>query len=173
MAIVKARYTQNRGAAKATIRYIAHRPGKENARITRTLWGVNGKMERHEAYQLIDEATEGSVFFRFVLSPDPVREDAAKDLFLRDITERTMQTLEERVGKPVSWVAATHADHAPHRHVHVLAVVDGRLTRDDLQALTRAATDASLTQRQERDQAHEATQREKERNAKEEAQWEQ
>jgi len=173
VAIVKARYTQSRGAAKATIRYIAHRPGKENARITRTLGGVNGKMERHEAYQLIDAAREGSVFFRFVVSPDPVKEDAQKDLFLRDITEKTMQTLEERVGKPVSWVAATHADHAPHRHVHVLAVVDGRLTRDDLQALTRAATEASLTQRQERDQAHEATQREKERIAKEEAQWEQ
>jgi hypothetical protein len=173
VAIVKARYTLSRGAAKATIRYIAHRPGKENARITRTLWGVNGKMERHDAYQLIDAAREGSVFFRFVISPDPVGEDAAKDLFLRDITERTMQALEERVRKQVSWVAATHADHAPHRHVHVLAVVDGRLTRDDLQALTRAATDASLTQRRERDQAHEATQREKERIAKEEAQWEQ
>jgi hypothetical protein len=172
VAIVKARYTQSRGAAKATIRYIAHRRGKENARITRTLWGMNGKVERSEAYTLIDEAEKGSVFFRFVLSPDPVGEDAAKDLFLRDITERTMQTLEERVGKPVAWVAATHADHTPHRHVHVLAVVEGRLKRDDLQALTRAATEASLEQRRERDQAQEAKQNELEATAQEESQWE-
>ncbi len=172
MAIVKARYTKKQGAAKAAIRYIAHRPGRDNTRITRTLFGTDGAMSRQHAYAVIDEARQGSVFFRFVISPDPKLEDTFKDLYLRDITDRTMQALAERVGKPVSWVGSVHADHAPHRHVHVLAVVEGRLHRDDLQALTSAATEATLEQRRERDLAQEAKQREKEREAQEEAQWE-
>jgi hypothetical protein len=121
---------------------------------------------------LIDESKEGSVFFRFIISPDPKREDTNRDLHLRDIADHTMQTLAERVGKQVSWVGAIHADHAPHRHVHVVAVVEGRLQRNDLQALTRAATEASLDQRSEHDLTHEALRQEKEREAEEEAQWE-
>ena len=171
MAIVKARYTNKRGAAKASIRYIAHRPGKDNQRLTRTLFGTDGAMSRQQAYTVIDAARQGSVFFRFVISPDPAREDTNKNLHLRDITEHIMQALAERVGKQVSWVGAVHADHTPHRHVHVVAVVEGRLNRDDLQALTRTATEASLDQRAEHDLAHEALQRQKEREAEEEAQW--
>ena len=169
MAIVKASYTKKAGAAKANIRYIEHRPGKENARITRTLFGIDGKMERSEAYSLIDEAKEGSIFFRFVISPDPVREDTEQDLYLRDITTNTMQHLEDRLGKHVSWVAASHADHAPHRHVHVLAVVEGRLQKQDFPALTKAATQACVAQRHELDLVREQRQKEQERK---EAQWE-
>src|SRR5436190_24275797 len=117
MAIFKATYTSKAAGAKASIRYIEHRPGKDNAKITRTLWGIDGKMERKEAYQMIDEAEKGSLFFRFVLSPDPAKEDTDKDLFLRDITEHTMHTLEDRFGTNIAWVAASHLDHAPHRHV--------------------------------------------------------
>jgi hypothetical protein len=168
VAIVKARYTKKQEAAKASIRYIAHRPGKDNQRTTRTLFGTDGAMSRQQAYAVIDDARQGSVFFRFVISPDPEREDTNKDIYLRSIAERTMQALAERLHKPVSWVAAIHADHAPHRHVHVLAVVEGRLQRDDLHALTNAATGASLEQRSELDLAQEA----KEREAQEEAQWE-
>ena len=169
MAIVKANYTKQSGAAKASLRYIAHRPGRENVRITRTLWGSDGKMSRQQAYHLIDEAQEGSVFFRFVISPDPAQEDTLHDLALREITQATMGTLEERLGKPVSWVAAVHADHAPHRHVHVIAVVAGRLTKQDFPALTNAATEEARQQRRERDQAAQQKEQERER---EEAQWE-
>jgi len=173
VAIVKARYTNKRRAAKASIRYIAHRPGKDNQRITRTLFGTDGAMSRQQAYTVIDAARQGSVFFRFIISPDPAREDTRKDIYLRSITDQTMQALAERVGTPVSWVAAIHADHTPHRHVHVVAVVAGRLNRDDLQAVTRAATEASLDQRAEHDLANEARQRENERETQEEAEWEQ
>lgn len=172
MAIVKARYTKKQGAAKASIRYIAHRPGKDNQRITRTLFGTDGAMSRQQAYAVIDEARQGSVFFRFIISPDPVLEDTCKDLYLRNIADCTMQALAERLHKPVSWVGAIRADHVSHRHVHVVAVVEGRLHRDDLQALTSAATEATLEQRSEHDLAQEAKEREIEREAAEEAQWE-
>src|SRR5205823_1108587 len=84
MAIFKANYvkrgTTAKALAKASVRYIQHRRGKDGERITRTLFGSDGMMERHEAYQMIDEATKGSFFYRFVLSPDPKREDHNHDL---------------------------------------------------------------------------------------------
>ncbi len=169
MAIVKASYTKHASAAKATVRYIAHRPGKDNARITRTLWGMDGTMERVEAYQMIEEAHKGSVFYRFVLNFDAMKEDTHRDIFLRDITEQTMLRLEERLNRTVQWVAATHDDHTPLRHVHILAVLPKKLKVHDFQALREIATASALAQRRERDTIREAT-LQKERGR--EAQWE-
>src|SRR3989442_13671263 len=117
MAIVKAMYTKSSAGAKASIRYMEHRPGKDNEKITRNLFGSDGLMGRWEAYRMIDEAEKGSYFFRFVISPDPQKEDTDKDIFLREITEKTMLSLEDRVQQPLQWVAVEHTDHAPHRHI--------------------------------------------------------
>ncbi len=165
MAIVKATYTKSSKGAKASIRYITHRPGRAGERITRTLFGWDGAMTRQEAYRLIDAAEQGSMYFRFIISPDPNGEDTAKDLLLRQITEQTMQTLEDRLHQRVSWVAVEHADHVPHRHVHVVALVQGRVQVQDVQALRHTATNACLQQRHERDHGHE--------QAREEVAWEQ
>jgi hypothetical protein len=151
MAIVKANFTKDTGGAKASVRYIQHRPGIEGASVTRTLFGSDGLMGRYEAYRMIDEAQQGSRFFRFVFSPDPHGEDTHQDLNLRVITEHIMQQLEDRLQQSVTWVGVQHADHAPHRHVHVVAVVTGRLNAQDFQALRQAATEACLQQRRERD----------------------
>src|SRR6184192_4216805 len=151
MAIVKATYTKSSRGAKASIRYIEHRPGKDNAKINRTLFGIDGAMGRWEAYAMIDEAEKGSLFFRFVISPDPQTEDTEKDLFLREITEQTMLSLEDRLHREVQWVAAEHNDHAPHRHVHIVAVVPGRLQVHNFQSMRKIATEVALAQRQERD----------------------
>jgi hypothetical protein len=166
MAIVKATYTKSRGGAKAAIRYIQHRTGKEGAKTTRTLFGWDGTMGRYEAYQMIESAEKGSVFFRFVISPDPKAEDTEKDLYLREITEKTMLSLEDRLHQNVQWVAVEHNDHAPHRHVHVVAIVAGRLNVQDFQALRQAATEAAVFQRKCRDLAKEQA------REREEAQWE-
>ncbi len=167
MAIFKATYTKRRQGAKASIRYIQHRPGKEGERVTRTLFGSDGLLGRWQAYRMIDEAEEGSNFFRFVISPDPKTEDSEQDLHLREITEKTMYTLEKRLQKQVLWVAVEHADHAPHRHVHVVAIVPGRLQVQDFQVLRQTATEAALFQRKEHDLAREQKERERE-----EAEWE-
>lgn len=166
MAVVKASFTKSRGSAKASVRYIQHRKGKDGASVTRTLFGSDGLMGRYEAYRMIEEAEEGSHFFRLVVSPDPQREDAEQNLHLRLLTEQTMQHLEDRLHESISWVAVVHADHAPHRHVHIVAVVRGRLKVQDLQALRQAATQACLQQRQERDRAQEQL-----TQTQEEAQW--
>ncbi len=135
--------------------------------MNRTLFGMDGAMGRWEAYRMIDEAEKGGIFFRFVISPDPQQEDTEKDLFLREITEQTMLHLEDRVQREVQWVAAIHDDHAPHRHVHVVAVVPGRLHVPDFQALRQTATEACLEQRRQRD-----LMQEQQRGQGKEAQWE-
>jgi hypothetical protein len=162
MAIVKATYTKSRGGAKAAIRYIQHRPGKDGQKATRELYGSDGSMERGEAYQMIDKAEKGSVFFRIVISPDPATEDTQKDLALAELTAQTMLHLADRLTKAVPYVAVDHDDHAPHRHVHVLALVKGRLNPQDFQAMRETATEAARVQRQERDVAREPQQQQQE-----------
>ena len=166
MAVVKASYTTSPEGAKAAIRYIAHRPAREQERTSRPLWNTDGPVEKTEAYHLIDQAPANSFFYRLALSPDPSREDGPRDLYLRSVTEATMEALAERTGKLVAWVATTHADHAPHRHVHVVAVVRGRLSREDLRSLTDRATTECREQRFERDAVREA-----QRAREEEQQW--
>lgn len=165
MTIVKATYTKKKAAAKACIRYIAHRRGKDGAKISRILFNSDGALGRWQAYEIIEQAKKGSIFFRFVISPDPEREDSEKDLFLREVTALTMDELQERLKKPVLWVAAEHNDHAPHRHIHVVAVVPGRLQVQDFQLMRQTATSACLDQRRERDLAQEQKGRLKEQEA--------
>ena len=152
MAIFKANHVK-RGKdatkrAKASIRYIQHRRGKDGEKISRTLFNSYGPMDRQEAYSIIDEAAKGAYFYRFIISPDPKREDHQHDLDMRDIATQTMLALEERLGVHIEWVGATHADHAPHLHAHLIAVVPKRLYVKDFQALRQRATEASLEQRE-------------------------
>ena len=76
MAVVRiTSYTRNRGAAKASIRYITHRPGKDGRVTARSLYTTDGEVTKLDAYQMIDEAKKGSVFFRIVISPDKQNEE--------------------------------------------------------------------------------------------------
>ncbi len=143
-----------RKGAKANIRYIEQRRGKDGAKVIRTLFTESGQISRYQAYEMIDQAEEGSTYFRVKISPDPKKEDMEHDLLLRDITAKTM-ALEEKLGKPVSWVAAIHDDHTDKRHVHVLAVVKARLL--PVQAMIQEATTACLEQRHELDLTLEQT----------------
>ncbi len=172
MAVVKANYVKKgegeRGRAKATIRYIQHRPGKDHERKSRNLFGIDGSMGRWQAYRMIDDAPKGRYFYRFVMSPDPETEDKPRDLPLREIFADTMQTLEERLQQQIQWVAAVHDDHTDKRHIHALAVVKGRLNRENLEALIQAATQEAQLQRGARDLMREVEAYQQER---EEALW--
>ncbi len=80
MAIVTDTPTRSSAKAKAHVRYIQHRRGKDGEKITRTLFGFDGAMSRKQAYEMIDEAKKGAWFYRFVISPDPKREDETFNL---------------------------------------------------------------------------------------------
>src|SRR2546425_1187295 len=92
---------KERSDAKDTIRYIQHRPGKDNERVSRNLFGMDGFMGRWQAYRLIDEAPKGRYFYRIVINPDPKKEDSQRDLPLRELIAATMQALEARRDTPV------------------------------------------------------------------------
>ena len=104
---------------------------------------------------MIDQADKTSYFYRFVIGPDPEREDGDKNLSLRELTERTIQELEDRFRTPLDWVAAIHADHTENRHIHAIVVVPGRLQVQDFQQMRSAATEAAQEQRRQLDLARE------------------
>jgi hypothetical protein len=151
--IVKANYCKrdnvDRRRAKDNVRYITHRRDLEGRKVTRDLFGFDGMISKQTAYRMIDEAPKkGRYYYRMVISPDPRREDRHKDLDMRSLTISTMLKLEERYGKSIQFVAAIHNDHAPHRHVHALVILNGRkLTRSDFAALRDHARNRSLTER--------------------------
>ena len=158
MAIVKATYTRRGGTAKASVRYIEHRPGKDGARTQRTLFTAEGKVARSEAYAMIDQAAKNSYFFRFVISPDPKAEDNDKTLLLRELADKTIAALDDRFQRPLRWVATIHDDHADHRHIHAIAIVPGRLQVQDFQRMRSAATAAAQEQRRHLDAMREQSQ---------------
>jgi hypothetical protein len=151
MAIVKATYTRTARNAKASVRYIENRPGKDGAKVQRTLFTADGNVERRDVYAMIDQAAKGSYFFRFVISPDPQREDSDKNLRLRELAERTIANLEDRFQRPLQWVATIHDDHTEHRHMHAIAIVPARLNVHDFQQMRSAATEEAREQRRQLD----------------------
>jgi len=169
VAVVRVNYVKKgageRSSAKANIKYIENRKGKNGGKIQRPLFNASGQVTRLQAYEMINQAEEGSTFFRIKISPDPAKENMEHDLLLREITIQTM-ALEETLGKPVSWVAAIHDDHTPIAHVHVLAVTKARLL--PAKEMIRIATEASLEQRQELDLRREQTKEQ----GKEQPEWE-
>src|SRR3954463_3023899 len=165
MAIVKNNYVK-RGSGqmarvKASLRYITHRPGKDKERMYRELFGHDGVMDKDQAYRMFDEAQKGTNFFRFVISPDPKREDKFRDLHMREIAKKTIQHLKEKLSLQgeIQFVAAIHNDHTWIRHIHAIALVPKRLTKEEFQVfkdLWQAAAEEAKSQRQQLDQMREA-----------------
>jgi len=154
MAVVKANYVRKgrgeRETAKANIRYIQERPGKDREKLTRPLFNNAGFLGRLEAYQFIDEAAkEGRYFYRLKLSPDPATEDTKRDLHMRKLTRQMMKRLEKRFKTTIPWAGSLHDDHTDIRHVHILAALPRRLQKYELEWLIREAT--LLCQEQQRE----------------------
>jgi hypothetical protein len=151
MAVVRANYVKQgrdeRAIAKANIRYIQERPGRDKEKLTRTLFGAAGSMGRYEAYQFINDAPKGTYFYRLKLSPDPATEDTKRDLHMQKLTRQMMQRLEKRLKTAIPWTGALHDDHTDIRHVHILAAMPRRLQRYELEALIREATTICQEQR--------------------------
>jgi hypothetical protein len=122
-------------------------------------------MTRLEAYQFIDEAPKGTHFYTIIMSPDPSTEDTHKDLDMRQIAITTMQSIEDIVQTPLSWVAALHDDHTDKNHVHALVAVNRRLDTPELNQIREATTAVCLEQRRELDRALSRQARQQEQGA--------
>jgi hypothetical protein len=156
MAVVTLKYTRNKQEIKAHLRYFTHRSGRENEKISRTIFTNVGLTDKRDFYRQVATVGRGTVFFKFVISPDPKREDSLKDLDLPFITRRTIRKLEKAVGRRFFFVAAVH-NHTPIRHIHGIFLVSGRLSKEQfrlLQEVARAeATSGALLLRRARDLA--------------------
>jgi hypothetical protein len=142
-------FTKVPNLAKKSIRYITHRRGRDGKTVTRQLFGREGGSDKTEAYEKIDKALLGTTFFRMIISPDPALEDTLKDLDLREIMDQTMLALQSKFPKQqLEYFAAIHTDHTDIRHVHVVALLRGRLTKGHLRHLKDTATQEALSQRQ-------------------------
>src|SRR5215211_1449288 len=165
MAVIKANYAKRgkvgNAKAKDNVRYIQHRPDKDNERVMRPLFTNDSPMTRLEAYQFIDEAPKGTHFYTIIINPDPVKENPGQDLDMRQIAITTMQSIAEIVDTPVIWVAAIHDDHTDKNHVHALAAVNRRLHTPELNRIRETTTQACLGQRLELDRSREQKERER------------
>jgi len=163
MAVVKANYVRKgigeRVTAKANIRYIQERPGRDKEKLTRPLFNNAGVIGRHEAYQFIDtEAKKGRYFYRLKLSPDPIKEDVKRDLNMQKLTRQMMQRLEKRFKTTIPWAGSLHDDHTDKRHVHILAAIPRRLQKYELEALIRETTTICREQRRDLEPEKDRTQ---------------
>jgi hypothetical protein len=163
MAVVKANYVKKgigeREKAKANIRYIQERPGRDKEKLTRPLFNNGGIIGRREAYQFIDEeAKQGRYFYRLKLSPDPSKEDTKRDLNMQKLTRQMMQRLEKRFKTTIPWAGSLHDDHTDIRHVHILAAIPRRLQKYELEAMIKEATAICRDQRRELEPGKERTQ---------------
>jgi hypothetical protein len=163
MAVVNANYVKKgrgeRDKAKANIRYIQERPGRDKEKLTRPLFNNAGFIGRYEAYQFIDEeGRKGKYFYRLKLSPDPIKEDTKRDLNMQKLTRQMMQRLEKRLKTKIPWAGSLHDDHTDKRHVHILAAIPRRLKTYELEALIHEATRICLDQRRELEPSKERAQ---------------
>jgi predicted Zn-ribbon and HTH transcriptional regulator len=140
MAVVTLKYIRDKQQIKANLRYFTHRAGIDHEKMTRDIFTNVGQTYKQEFYRQVSNAGRGTVFFKFMISPDPKREDTInKDLDLQHITGRTIRRLEKAVGRQLFFVAAVHADHTSVRHVHGIFIVKGRLSREHFRALAEVA----------------------------------
>src|SRR5919199_3370640 len=146
MAIVKLKYTRSRDAIKAHLRYIVHRPGKDMQKPTRELFHHNYlSATKQYAYDLINGAPRGTIFYKMTINFHPRREDTHKDLDLQHITSLTVREMQLRLGRSVPFIATIHNGHANTdlRHIHAICLVQGRLSKEDfakLKTLWKVAT---------------------------------
>ncbi len=106
MAIVKNKYIRSKPRIKEHLRYITHRRGLEEGRITRALFGRDGALSKLQAYEMIDAARRGAVFHKFVINFHPVKEDTNKDLNLWEITRTTLEHIKTQYGLSVQYHSA-------------------------------------------------------------------
>jgi hypothetical protein len=158
MAIVKVNYSRSIEHIKVHLRYIVHRPGNDRDKMTRELFDNYDHTHKARAYELID-ATKHPLFFKIIINLDPKKEDKFKDLDLQHLTRQTLSEMQRLIGRDdLPFVATIHNDHTPLRHIHAIAMVQGKIAKADfykLKTLWKTATEEARSQRRSRDRVRE------------------
>jgi hypothetical protein len=122
--------------------------------MTRELFDAYDRTDKAHAYHLIDE-TKRPLFFKIILNFDANKEDTFKDLDVQHITRQTLREMQRLIGRDdLPFVATIHDDHTPLRHIHAIAMVQGKIAKEDfakLKTLWQTATAEARMQRRQRD----------------------
>ncbi|MBV8893783.1 MAG: hypothetical protein JO266_17750 [Acidobacteria bacterium] len=113
--------------ARAFLGYIGERPGRDQEKAKRILFGHGGPLTPEQAEQLIREASVNTYFWRLIISPDPATEDKEKTLDLWDLTREAVLWLEKRLGtdgipRDIPFIGAEH-EHTDKRHIHAILLI--------------------------------------------------
>ena len=139
--------------------YIARRAGVDGEKIDRILFGHGGPLTQEQAERLIVEAPRNTYYWRFKISPDIAEENKGKNLDLWDLTQKTVEFLEKRLGREnIPFIGAEHNDHTRIPHVHAILLIQrhGRemlIDRATIDAVQQFATEQALYQQLARHQS--------------------
>jgi hypothetical protein len=116
-----------KASARHFLGYIGERPGKDEEKANRLLFGNIGTYTKEQAEELLQTASQNTYFWRLILSPDPNTEDKDKTLDLWDLTREAVSFLEkklERNGLPrdIPFIGAEH-EHTDIRHIHAVLLI--------------------------------------------------
>jgi hypothetical protein len=145
VAIAKLSFTKQPKGIKASLRYYVHRPEQSTKHVTRQIFGMDGSISKYDAYRMIDRAGRGTTFFRLIISPDKLLEDRDSRLNMREVTAETMRKFQKiiRSKLPLNYIGIEHTN-TENRHVHAIFFHRGRISKEQLRELRKAATRASL-----------------------------
>ncbi|MGL4610551.1 MAG: relaxase/mobilization nuclease domain-containing protein [Trueperaceae bacterium] len=139
--VVKGNHISSKGSGKKvgdSLGYYATRQNSKGERQDRDVFTKDAdKVLRREAMNDLRKETKEqkySLSYRIVMSPDTARDTSPEAL--REWTREMMRKIE--ANHDVYWVAVAHTKdnaHTQHAHVHVVAVVDKRLSKDELATL--------------------------------------
>jgi hypothetical protein len=140
LSIVKANYRHaSAGGCAMTVKavnYYAHRRDREGNLVSRD--GFSRDEEGLDVAAMRDaiRQADGDYYYRVVLSPGD-HKDTQVDL--KDWTRDSLLALEKDYGE-FTYVAIEHRDQTNHAHVHVIVVLDKKLSKDDLENLRDTST---------------------------------
>ncbi len=140
-AVVKANYVKagdGTRQVKESAYYYMTRPNDQGEAQERSGFSnYDDRIGREEVYARLDEAGRtGGYHYRLVVSPGTDRN--AENVDMKSFARDTMNRLEVRMQKTLSWVAFEHSGggaHTEHGHVHLIVTTSRRLDREDFEQL--------------------------------------
>jgi hypothetical protein len=138
--IIKANYgsSEQNGRQKAltAINYYVHRHNADGQYVNRTGFSRDHDDLDLQTMKDLIGGSNGGYYYRMILSPGALQDT---DVNLKDWTRDLMLELEGKHGE-FPYVAIEHRDQTDHAHVHLVMVLDQKLSRAELDQLRDTGT---------------------------------
>ena len=140
--VIKANYVKqgqgSGGRVRESARYYMTRENEYGEKEQRQAFSKEqDEMDFGEVKTHLKEADQEHAYhYRLVVAPETDKDAEGGDL--KALTREVMATLEKQQGSEVSWIAIEHSGenaHTEHAHVHVIASLEQKLTKDDFREL--------------------------------------